>query len=119
MGLKLRRVAFGGIENEVREAFRPSEKVAIAETIKALAGERRGGPPDRGQKQSGQLSALVPAGKETREVIAEQVGFDSYKTYEQAKAVVERGASELIEAMNAGRIAVSVAARNYLAITSA
>ena len=53
----------------------------------------------------------ISRGKETREVIAEQVGFDSYKTYERAKAVVEKGAPELIEAMDAGRIAVSVAAK--------
>jgi ParB family chromosome partitioning protein len=46
----------------------------------------------------------------TRDIAAKAAGFGNGKTYEQAKAVIERGAPELVEAMDAGHVSVSAAA---------
>jgi hypothetical protein len=40
-------------------------------------------------------------GIKTRELAAQRSGFDSYKTYERARRVVENGVQELVEAMDA------------------
>jgi hypothetical protein len=41
-------------------------------------------------------------GTKTREIAAEKAGFDNHETYRQARRVVEKGAPELVEAMDAG-----------------
>src|SRR3954467_4418201 len=68
------------------------------EAIRERIGKRQGQRTDR------LLDARpeVPAGTATREHAAKSGGFDSDHTYRQAKAVVERGAPELITAHGHG-----------------
>lgn len=47
----------------------------------------------------------------TEELAALKVGFKNYKTYQQAKRVVQSGSSLLIQAMDEERISVSIAAK--------
>jgi hypothetical protein len=51
----------------------------------------------------------VEPGVETREFAAKKAGFGNYKTYEQAKKVVDQGAPELVAAMDAGDVSISAA----------
>ena len=51
----------------------------------------------------------VEPGVETREFAARKAGFGNYKTYEQAKKVVDQGAPELVAAMDAGEISINAA----------
>lgn len=90
-------------ENEMREDFRPSERVAIGKALEAEVGERRGGDMANG--------TIGPfEGERTRDIAARRAGFTSGKQYERAKSVVQAGAPELIEAMDSGRVAISTAA---------
>ena len=96
-------------ENELRKAFTPSERVAIAEAIKAEIGNRQGQRTDRAEPL--QNFAEVAPGQTTREAVAKAAGFGNAETYRQAKAVVEKGDPALVQAMDAGEIAISAAAR--------
>ncbi len=89
-------------QNEVRKDFTTSERVAIAETMRAEIGSRQGKRTDKQQLPLN--GAEVPAGKETRDIVAERAGFDSHSEYERAKAVVEKGTPELIAAMDSGEV---------------
>jgi ParB-like chromosome segregation protein Spo0J len=92
-------------ENEVRKDFTPSEKVAIARAIeKELEG--RQGRPTAKKVVSG---TPFPEGK-TRDLAAEKAGFGSGSSYERAKTVVDKGAPELVEAVDAGEVAIVPAA---------
>lgn len=96
-------------ENEFRKDFTVSERVEIG---KALEGELQGRQLAT-LKQNTEVENFpqrsAPQGK-TRDIAAKAAGFGNGKTYEQAKAVIERGAPELVEAMDAGRVSVSAAA---------
>ena len=46
-------------ENEVRKDFTASERVAIADAVKAALGEWRGGDRSLSNEQGGQLSPLT------------------------------------------------------------
>jgi N6-adenosine-specific RNA methylase IME4 len=94
-------------ENRIRKAFTPSERVAIGRALESQLGERQGKRADLGKLP--QKFAEV-AGRETRDVAAEKAGFDNHTTYEQAKAVIDSGVLELVEAMDDDRIAISLAA---------
>ena len=101
-------------ENVERKDFTPSERVAIAEAIKAAIGNRQGqrAEPSKNGHPS-ELREKIPeveAGKRTADIAAEKAGFGNRKTYEQAKKVVEKGTPELKEAMDAGEVSVSDAA---------
>ena len=96
-------------ENETRKAFTPSERVAIAEAIKAEIGNRQGQRTDKAEPV--QNFAQVEPGQKTREAVAKAAGFGNAETYRQAKAVVEKGEAELIGAMDKGDIAISTAAK--------
>lgn len=103
--IKIESIADGEYaENEIREDFRPSERVAIARTIQAEMGERRGRP----SKKAENFPEIK--GKETRDVAAERGGFGNATTYRQATKVVDEGAPGLIDAMDAGTVSVSDAA---------
>jgi ParB family chromosome partitioning protein len=93
-------------ENELREAFRPSEKVAIGRAVEAEIGKRQG------QRTDKELPENFPevGGRETRQVAADKAGFGNETTYRQAKAVVDGGVAELVEKMDAGEVSVSAAA---------
>ncbi len=89
-------------ENEIRKNFTPSERVAIGKAMEARFGERRG-------RQNPRNCAELK-GDDTREIAAKRAGFSSKDTYERAKKVVDAGAPELVEAMDAGEVSVSAAA---------
>lgn len=98
-------------ENEVRKDFTASERVAIAEAVKAQLGERRGAPSKSGAPVIGQKFAQLHDGVRTKEIAAERAGFGNAETLRQASAVVKLGAPALIEKMDAGEIAISAAAQ--------
>jgi len=68
-------------------------------------GERRGG--DTTKSKAPKLAECK--GKETRDIAAQKAGF-KHSTYANAKKVVDQGESELVDAMDAGKIKPSVAA---------
>ncbi|WP_156886392.1 hypothetical protein [Rhizobium gallicum] len=88
-------------ENEIREAFKPSEKVAIGRAVEVEIGKRQG---QRTDKELPQNIAEVK-GKETRQIAAEKAGFGNSETYRQAKAVVDEGIPELVEKIDGGDVA--------------
>ena len=96
-------------ENEVRKDFTPSERVAIAEAVRAEIGCRQGQRTDRAELP--QNIAEVGPGQETRDLAARKAGFGNRETYRHAKTVVERGAPNVVEAMDAGEVSISAAAR--------
>ena len=96
-------------ENELRKAFTPSERVAIAEAIKAEIGNRQGQRTDKTEPVEN--FPQVEPGQKTREVVAKAAGFGNDATFRQAKAVVEKADPALVQAMDAGEIAISAAAR--------
>ncbi len=49
-------------------------------------------------------------GEKSRDVAAKKAGFAESTTYRRAKKVVEEGTTELVDAMDEGRIRPSVAA---------
>lgn len=89
-------------ENEVRKAFTPSERVAIAAVRKQEIAERRGNPSIR--QNFDELKGW------TDEFLAVQVGFKNRGTLRQATKVVETGTPELVDAMDQGKVAISTAA---------
>lgn len=95
-------------ENELRKAFTPSERVAIAAAIKAEIGNRQGQRTDLTEPL--QNFAEVAPGQTTREAIAKAAGFGNAETYRQARTVVEKADPALVEAMDQGEIAISTAA---------
>ena len=95
-------------ENECRKDFTPSERVAIAKTIKERIGQRQGQRTDKGELQ-GNCPEVEP-GKQTRDTAAKAAGFDSTDELRRAETVVEKGVPELVEAMDAGDVSVSAAA---------
>jgi N6-adenosine-specific RNA methylase IME4 len=106
-------------ENEVRKDFTPSERVAIARAIEDALGKRQGKRTDRAAETSGQAELLaeppqdfaeVRPGQETRDFAARKAGFGNRETARQAASVVDKGAPELVEAMDAGTVSVSAAA---------
>jgi hypothetical protein len=90
-------------ENELRKDFTPSERVAIAETLKQEIPERRGNPSNRGN--------CPTLNGRTDELAAKRAGFKNRYSYKRAKKVVENGSLKLVEAMDSGKIAISTAAR--------
>ena len=92
-------------ENETAKPFTVSERVAIGRAIEERLGERRGRPSENVQN-----SAQFDAGTKTRALAAERAGFGNHQTYRQAKAVVESGSPELVEAVDEGEVSVSAAA---------
>jgi len=88
--------------------------VAIGKAIEAELGDRRG-TNQYTEKEDCQNFGEAISGKRKDDIAAEQAGFGNKETYRQAKKVVESGIPEIIEKMDNGEIAVSVAA---VAITS-
>ena len=93
-------------ENELRKDFTPSERVEIGRALEGELGQRKG---QRTDLQRPENFPEVNKG-DTRDLAAKAAGFGNGKTYKQAKAVVDSGSPELIEAMDAGRASVSAAA---------
>jgi len=89
-------------ENEVREDFRPSERVAIAAAVAAEMGNRKGQRTD--------LAANADKLGKTVDVAARKAGFGSAETYERAASVINNGTPELVAAMDSGKVSISAAA---------
>jgi hypothetical protein len=109
-------------ENELRKDFTPSERAEIGTALESEIGNRRGlrtdqyvpdpGPTLDLMNASGELVENLPQvgpGVKTRDFIAKMAGFGNARTYEQAKAVVDLGAPELVEAMDSGEISIHAA----------
>jgi ParB family chromosome partitioning protein len=94
-------------ENEFRKSFTASERTAIASALEQEIGNRQGQRTDRELQDN---CPEVPPGIQTREIVAQKAGFNSYKSYERAKHVVECGTPELVEAMDSGDLSISAAA---------
>jgi ParB family chromosome partitioning protein len=92
-------------ENEVRKDFTISERVLIAQAVERSLGNRQGQRTDRGLPQN----IAEVKGRESRDIAAERAGFGNRETYRQAKDVVENAASELVDAVDAGKVSVSAA----------
>lgn len=88
-------------ENECRKDFTPSEKVAVVESLRSF---RHGGDRRSDRTRTRDVEPL------TVDQLAKRVGLGGKDGYLRAKAVVERGIPELVDAMDRGEIAVSVAA---------
>ena len=91
-------------ENEIRKSFTVTERLAIAQRI----AERLQGRNKRPEKH-GNISTLADQGA-TRDIAAAKAGLGSGKTLEAAQKVVEHGAPELVEAMDAGKVSIHAAA---------
>ena len=87
-------------ENELRKDFTPSERVAIVEALKSF---QHGGDRRSDQVANWRLENV------NAENAARKAGFDSERTYERAKKVVDEGAPDLVGAMDAGEISISAA----------
>jgi hypothetical protein len=90
-------------ENEVRKDFTPSERVAIAKAMEEEIPERRGN------------RAIRPPGDEldgrTDDYVAKRVGFGGRRAYREARKVLDKGTTQLIEAMDQGKVPVTIAAQ--------
>lgn len=97
-------------ENEIRKSFTVTERLAIAQRIAERlcppGGTRQGQRTDLGT--SGNISGSERG--ETKDIAAAKAGLGSGKTLEAAQKVVEHGATELVEAMDAGKVSIHAAA---------
>lgn len=91
-------------ENEIRKDFTVSERVAILKTIRRFS---HGGTRASGQGENFPLEDR-PA---TRQQASEKAGFGNYRTGDAAESVVDRGAPELVQAMDADKVSIDAAAR--------
>lgn len=95
-------------ENEIRKQFTVTERLAIAQRIAERLcppGETRQGRPSKSVENSTNLEK-----GRTDEISAKGAGFGSKDTYRAAQKVVEHGAPELVEAMDAGKVSIHAAA---------
>src|SRR5262252_4773051 len=104
--VKLKSVIAGEYaENEFRKQFTASERKAIGEAVEAELGDRRGG--DRSKPA---IAGNAPKG-ETVDLAAKRAGFKSAESYQRVKTAVDKGAPELVAAMDAGKISIDAAAK--------
>ena len=96
-------------ENTVRKEPTPSERVAIAEAVKAKLGERQGGDRRSDEFQNPQKRTLSEG--KTEDIAAKAAGFGSADTLIRAKTVVAKGAPELVEAMDKNELSINAAAQ--------
>ncbi|WP_193771359.1 DNA N-6-adenine-methyltransferase [Candidatus Magnetaquicoccus inordinatus] len=97
-------------ENEIRKDFTPSERMAIGREIEEAIGNRSGQRMDIIKPEPRENFPEVKPGQRTSDIAAQHAGFGNYKTYQQAKVVVDHGTPELVEAMDRGDISISAAA---------
>ncbi len=94
-------------ENEVRKDFTASERVAIADAVRAQLGERRGRPAEK--QDGGPTLSDIPQGQ-NRDIAAQRAGFGSGKQLERAENVVRLGVPKLVEKMDKGEVSITAAA---------
>lgn len=104
-------------ENTCRKDLATSEAVEIGRALEEIEREAAKERQTEGQRaggraRHGQLGGKLPPSSagDTRDRVGEAVGL-SGKTYEKAKVVVERGAPELVQAMDRGDVSVDAAAK--------
>jgi hypothetical protein len=102
INLKIKRLLTG--ENKVICELRISERVGLGMAHDKEIGLRQGMRSDLKPREN------FPRGH-TEALAAIYCGLGNYKTYRQAKRVVELGAHELIQAMDNKRVAISAAAQ--------
>jgi ParB-like chromosome segregation protein Spo0J len=105
--VKLKSIIAGEYaENEMRKQFTPTERAAIGRAIEEelLAKGRKPGP------KSSAIADDLPVARSV-DLAAKRAGFKSAETYERAKTVVDRGAPELVAAMDKGDISIDAAAK--------
>lgn len=108
-------------ENEAREGFRLSEKVAIAREIERRLGKQQGRRTDL-EPTCGQspTSEQATAGtRKTRDAAAARAGFASCDEFRRAAKVVDAGVPELVAAMDLGEVSPSAAATIATQLTHA
>lgn len=95
-------------ENEIRKQFTVTERLAIAQRI----AERLCPPGETRQGQRTDLGKNLPMSEKgkTAEIAAKHAGLGSRETLRAAQKVVEHGAPELVEAMDAGKVSIHAAA---------
>ena len=113
--------ALGNRQGQRTDIQAPRDCAGVAPDTKVgdhAATELRGKFPEvpasagQGHRTEIELPENIPEvepGVETREFAAKKAGFGNYKTYEQAKKVVDQGAPELVAAMDAGDVSISAA----------
>ena len=99
-------------ENEVRKNFTISERVAIGAEVERILGERRGSNQYQAKGMERKLQEKFPeAFVQTRDIAAQKSNFGNGKTYQQAKAVVDQGEPELVQAMDNEKVSINAAAK--------
>ena len=92
-------------ENEFRKQFTPTERAAIGKAIEEETPKRQGG-----DRRSSSANAEVGLKGNTVDIAAKAAGFKSAETFERAKTVADRGAPELQQAMDKGKVSIAAAA---------
>jgi N6-adenosine-specific RNA methylase IME4 len=94
-------------ENNQREPFAITEKVAIAQSLEAKVGKRQGKKPANNKNQELTNPETFPeVGMETRDFVAKRAGLGSGKTYQHAKHVIEHAIPDVVEAMDRNAISI-------------
>lgn len=110
--LDLESIAVGEFhENEMRKDFTPSERLSIAAAMQSEIGSRQGKRTDKAKDELRSPGREVAKGERTAAVAAKLAGFESESEFRRAKAVVEKGTPELIQAMDSGTIPITTAAK--------
>ena len=105
--VKLKSVIAGEYaENEFRKQFTVTERAAIGRAVEEELGDRRGERTDKLKENFPEVSK-----GQTRDIAATRAGFSNARTYDAAKSVVDRGARELVEAMDRGDVSIDAAAK--------
>ena len=93
-------------ENIIRKDFTVTERCRLADAVRDRIGNRAG---QRTDLRPPEKNAEVKPGTETRTHVAEVAGFGNDKTYRDARRIIREGSPELIGALDAGEVPISVA----------
>lgn len=94
-------------ENNQREPFSTTEKVAIAQALESKIGKRQGKKAVDIKNQNLTNPETFPeAGMETRDFVAKRAGLGSGKTYQHAKHAIENAIPDVVEAMDRNAISI-------------
>ena len=100
--IPVKSVLLGQIEeNVMRKDFAPSELVAIVDTLRSFT---HGGDRRSDQRRKCDLEKL------TVDEAAKRAGLGGKDGYNRAKAVVQKGSPQLVEAMDSGKVSIATAA---------
>ncbi len=99
-------------ENDLRKDLTWTEKLALAEVIKdAIGDQRRYNGKPRDEQGSIQNNYSESKSEQTRDTAARKSGMGSHTTMRHVKTAKEKGVAEVVEALDADRIAPYVAAK--------